>query len=172
MNHFHVAGLHTGVLMLFSLSWAMGFPSSSLALQTVSESSKVTATTNAIGPTSLDLHGMESDDPVAIAQGEGGDFSYQIWQEAQASEYYLFIWGSESVPAQDAVRGLEHTIMPASIDKPVVSYNFTSASEAIDFFTCRYARERLASCSMTTMSSISYDVPETCAFPWIACKEP
>ena len=170
MNHFHVAGLRLGAIALSSLSLVMVLPSSGLALRNISSApSKAVSVTDSVGST-LGIRLMDSDDPVAIAQGGGGDFSYQIWQEAQASQYYLFIWDSTSVPAQAAVRVMGHTVMPAAIEEPVVSYNFASAAEAEDFFTCRYARERLDSCVMV-MSAVSDDVPESCAFPWVACKK-
>lgn len=172
MARFHPIGLRLGALLLSSLSLAIVSPSATLALPTVSSSpAKASAVTDPLDSSRLDTGLVDSEEPVPIAQGEGGDFSYQIWQEVQASDYYLFIWDSESVPSQDAVRVMGHTVVSADIESPLVAYNFHSAAEAIDFFTCRYARERLESCVMV-MSAVSYDVPETCAFPWVDCKEP
>ena len=124
-----------------------------------------------VDSTHLNLRGLESENPIPIVEGEGGNFAYQIWQNSLVSDYYLFIWDSESVPSQEAIRVMGHTIVPATTEEPLVAYNFESAAEAVDFFSCRYARERLESCVMV-MSSVSYDVPETCAFPWVDCKEP
>lgn len=173
MIRFHTTGLRIGALLLSSLGLAIASPSATLAMGTVASfSTKALSVTSPLDTSHLSPGLIDSDEPVPIAQGEGGDFSYQIWQEPQASDYYLFIWDSETVPSQDAVRVMGHTVMPASIEMPLVSYNFHSAAAAIDFFTCRYARERLSFCGMTTMSSVSYDVPATCAFPWVDCKEP
>lgn len=95
----------------------------------------------------------ESDVPFQIEDGEGGAFIYQIWQNLQGSEYYLFIWEEAQ----------------SETEEPAASYSFDSAAGAINFFTCRYARERLASCNLL-VSSVSYDVPETCVFPWADCE--
>ena len=172
MTYFHPVGLRIGAFMLSSLSLVLVSPLATPALQSLASSSPKAASvidSNDSSPLNTEL--VDSDEPVPIAEGEGGDFSYQIWQQAQASEYYLFIWDSETVSSQEAVRVMGHTVMPEVIQEPLVSYNFHSASEATDFFTCRYARERLESCIML-MSAVSYDVPETCAFPWVDCKEP
>ncbi|MEB3213865.1 MAG: hypothetical protein VKL39_21130 [Leptolyngbyaceae bacterium] len=97
---------------------------------------------------------IESRVPFQIAEGEGGAYTYEIWQTLRGSEYYLFIWEESH----------------DETDEPAASYNFRSATEAMNFFTCRYVRVRIASCNML-LSSISYNVPETCAFPWRSCVE-
>lgn len=171
MTRFNTAGLWVGALMLSSLGLAIAQVPSIANASSTSTFSKASISTDAADSIELNMGGIDSESPVPIVEGEGGEFAYQIWQNSQVSDYYLFIWDSESVPSQDAIRVMGHTIVPATIEEPLVSYNFDSAAEAVDFFTCRYARERLESCVMV-MSSVSYDVPETCAFPWVDCKEP
>ena len=172
MTRFHTTGLRIGALLLSSLGLAIASPSATLAMRTVASlPTKAASVTNPLDASRLDTGLVDSEEPMPIAQGEGGDFSYQIWQEPQASDYYLFIWDSETVPSQDAVRVMGHTVMPASAEAPLMAYNFHSVAEATDFFACRYAREGLDPCVMV-ISSVSYDVPETCAFPWVDCKKP
>ena len=170
MTRFHSVGLCFSALMV-SLS--------TLGLTCVSPRSlavnsrppggyaPVAASTDTIDSTDLDTGVVESESPVPIVEGEGGDFAYQIWQDAQVSDYYLFIWKNESAPLPEVV----NTPITESLEEPIVSYNFDSAAEAVNFFTCRYAREQINACLMV-MSSVSYDVPEACAFPWVACTEP
>ena len=100
------------------------------------------------------LHSPQSDSPIQITEGEGGTFVYQIWEDLDLSDYYLCIW--EQTHAEN--------------EEPSVAYNFDSATEAMNFFTCRYAREKVAACDLF-VASISYDVPVTCVFPWVACEE-
>lgn len=171
MTRFHTTGLWFSTLMLSALGLAIGQGLNTANASPTSAFSKASISTDAADSMELNIGGVESESPMPIVEGEGGDFTYQIWQNSQLSDYYLFIWASESVPSQEAIRVMGHTIVPATIEEPLVSYNFESAAEAVDFFTCRYARERLESCVMV-MSSVSYDVPETCEFPWVDCKEP
>ncbi|MEL6222996.1 MAG: hypothetical protein AAFQ57_08735 [Cyanobacteria bacterium J06626_14] len=97
---------------------------------------------------------IESGVPFQIDEGAGGAFTYEIWQTLRGSEFYLFIWDDAH----------------SETDEPTASYNFRSATEALNFFTCRYARVRIASCNLL-ISSVSYDIPDTCAFPWAPCTE-
>lgn len=92
--------------------------------------------------------------PIQIGEGEGGDYAYQLWQATGSSEYYLFIWERDRADTDE---------------EPAASYNFDSAEGAVNFFSCRYARENLSTCN-ALVSSVSYDIPETCVFPWRECE--
>ena len=152
-GYVHRAGFRLGILAVSSLSFIMVSQPGTLALdtQTAPEGlSKVAYSPRHSDNTSTT---PESDVPFQIEDGEGGAFIYQVWQNLQGSEYYLFIWEAAQ----------------AETEEPDASYNFDSAAGAMNFFTCRYARERLASCNLL-VSSVSYDVPETCVFPWANCE--
>lgn len=117
------------------------------------ESSRFSHSRVALKSSSEEASTVDSDVPVQISEGEGGRFNFQIWQNLSRDEFYLFIWDLNQGDDQE----------------PAASYNFSSAAGAMNFFTCRYAREPLASCNML-VSSVSYDVPETCVFPWANCE--
>lgn len=167
MNIFRTPGGRLGLLFVSSLSfmlasqpgvgraseinWNHSNPSNT-ELSGIGLSGIGLSGTGLSGKSSSDAFTLHSDAPFQISEGEGGEFNYQIWQNLNRDEYYLFIWDQHH----------------DDNDEPAASYNFNSAAAAQSFFTCRYARERLASCNMM-VASVSYDIPETCVFPWANC---
>ncbi len=158
MSIFRKAGVRFGILAASSLGLvALSQPGALTAEYQHSQAEQEFSGRATLGniehKSSFSSSAGASNVPFQISQGEGGAFIYQIWQNLHGSEYYLFIWEREH----------------SSNEAPTASYNFDSATGAMNFFTCRYARERLASCNML-VSSVSYNVPETCVFPWIDCE--
>ncbi|MEM9449051.1 MAG: hypothetical protein AAGA75_11000 [Cyanobacteria bacterium P01_E01_bin.6] len=159
MNVFQHVGVRVGVFAAAALSFVVVPPSSLASSERISSPEAMTVSTVAASvhpdrKVSSTMPSAESDVPFQIEEGEGGRYTYELWQTLHGAEYFLFIW--------EAAHG--------ETEEPAASYNFASAAEAVNFFTCRYARVRFSSCNLM-ISSVSYDIPETCVFPWANCTE-
>jgi hypothetical protein len=123
MNVLRNSGVRIALLFVSSLSLMLvSQPGSRSA--TAQPGASVPSDAARLSKSLLDTFTIESDAPIQISEGEGGEFNYQVWQNLSREEYYLFIWASNQVDGEE----------------PASSYNFNSAAGAVNFYTCRYAR--------------------------------
>ncbi|KOP25774.1 hypothetical protein AMR41_13770 [Hapalosiphon sp. MRB220] len=66
-----------------------------------------------------------------VSNGSGGDYSYELWQNTDNTQYYLKIWKRESYGKQEADR---------------ITRSFESSQEALEHFDCEYADKSLPAC--------------------------
>ncbi|MEH2347382.1 MAG: hypothetical protein V7K55_05155 [Nostoc sp.] len=65
------------------------------------------------------------------SEGIGGNFRYELWSTDDNSYYYLKVWSSEASPKSNP-----YTTTRA----------FTSTSEALIYFDCKYDKKNLPEC--------------------------